>query len=330
MISLPAPTDVARLASRLADEERQLEASLAALEDRLRRLADLERPAYEIWRNLEFGPLLATLEELRAELRLRHIVADRVSDLVERQGLDPREALHVATMSSPEGSRVRRREQERDEVDARRRARLERKRAARREAARAKRQAGRLDARSDATVAANERAPERQRLVRLYRGLARRLHPDSPDALRSLAPERRGSIWAEVQAAYGAGSLERLLALSAWIDAATAGDPAADAPAADPASHMPRPTLLSLAERFARLRALRRSHRSLEAQLARLESDPAWGFVARRASADRAAKQRARAAIEGEIARVREALEELAQFLASIGRPRPPSSARGR
>jgi hypothetical protein len=340
MISLPAPTDVARLLARLGDEERRLERSLVALEDRLRRFLDLERPAYERWRKLEFGPLVVTLEELSAELRLRRVSAERVTDLVERHGLDPREALHVVTTSSPQASRVRRRERECDEIDARRRVRLERKRAARRETARAKRDAVR-DAERAAPAVASDRGPARQRLVRLYRGLARRLHPDSPEALRSLAPERRRSIWAEVQAAYAAASLERLLAVSAWIDAASEGGPTTDAASEGRSTAgaaalegampgTPRPALLTLAERFARLRALRRSRRSLEGQIARLEADPAWGFGTRRAGAARAAKQRARAAIEGEIARVRRALEDLEQFFASIGKPRPPSSARTR
>jgi hypothetical protein len=56
------PSDARLLAERLAAEERELAEQLAALEARVRRFADVERPAYEGWRHLAFGPLLASLQ----------------------------------------------------------------------------------------------------------------------------------------------------------------------------------------------------------------------------------------------------------------------------
>jgi hypothetical protein len=321
--TLPVPSDVRLLRARLAGEERGLLEKLAGLESSIRRFEDVERPAYATWRRLEFGPLLATLEDLADELRARRATAERVADLVDRDGLHPREALHVVLHPSPCDPRSRREHADRDEVEARRRARLERKRAERREAKRAATQ----PAAAVASGAAARGSRTRARVVGLYRGLARRLHPDSHNLIRALAPDRRAAIWLEVQGAYVTGSLDRLLAISTWIEA-SGEECAADGSFVPGLAGSSR--LSSLSERYDRLRALRRSCQAVERRLAEIAADPAWDFAASRPHTRRKKAQQARRAIEEETHRVRRELEEIAGFFDSIGRPRPPRSARGR
>jgi hypothetical protein len=174
----------------------------------------------------------------------------------------------------------------------------------------------------------------RVRVVDLYRALARRIHPDSPVALRSVAPDRLGALWRDVHDAYQSGSVERLLAIAAWVETlGTAGD-AEHAPGAAPrtgaAGARQHGTLLSFAERYDRLRALRRSVRALERELAALRDDPAWDFDGQRRTAEGKLVRRGRAAIDDEIARVRRGLAELEEFFAAIGPPRAPRFARRR
>jgi len=328
---LPVPSDARRLAARLAVEERELVEQLAALEERVRRFSDVERPAYESWRRLAFGPLLASLQELSDELRLRHLLAHRVSDLIERDGLDPREALHHVLHP---GESLARGGHDPDEVEARRRAKLERKRAQRKEAKRAQRQATRDAEPQRASEPASGASAGSARVVDLYRALARRIHPDSPSALRSIAPARLGALWADVQGAYESRSLERLLALAAWVE--TLGGADGDADAAMP----PRSTghaatrgggaLLSFSERYGRLRVLRRSCRALERDIERLRDDPAWEFVAARERPGGARARRTREEIDAEIDRVRRTLDEVEEFFAAIGSPRAPRGRRRR
>lgn len=326
---LPVPSDARRLAARLAVEERELVEQLAALEERVRRFADVERPAYESWRRLQFGPLLASLQELSDELRLRSLLAHRVSDLIDRDGLDPREALHHVL--HPGGAPVRG-GHDPDEVEARRRAKLERKRAQRKEAKRAQRQSARDAEPQRASEPASGASAGSARVVDLYRALARRIHPDSPSALRSIAPERLGALWADVQGAYESRSLERLLALAAWVE--TLGGVTAEQPGAEgrgPGEHTAargHDALLSFSERFGRLRVLRRSCRALERDIERLQDDPAWDFVAARERSGGTRSRRTRDAIEAEIARLRGALDEVEEFFAAIGSPRRPRRRR--
>jgi len=318
-VKLPVPSDAQRLRERLATEERVLIEQLAALEARVRRFADVERPAYASWRRLEFGPLLATLQELSDELRMRSVLADRLSVLVEQHGLHPREALHRLT---DPGAHAPGESFDTGEVEARRRAKLARKRAERKEARRAQRAADRSAGQgaADAPSAATARPPAR--IVDLYRALARRIHPDSASALRNLEPGRLGALWADVQGAYEAGSLERLLAIAAWVETLADADASGDALRARSAASAAIER--SFSERFARLRALHRSRRALERQLTELRTDPAWEFAAQRAGARRKLARQARTAIDDEIALVRHALQELEEFFESIGPPRPP------
>jgi hypothetical protein len=318
---LPVPSDARRLAERLGAEEQGLIDQLAALEARVRRFADVERPAYASWRRLEFGPLLVTLQELSDELRMRRVLAHRVSDLALREGVHPREALHVLTHPDAHTARPAHGGFDPDEVEARRRAKRERKREQRRAAERTKRAAERP------TGASGEaRATRPARIVDLYRALARRLHPDSPRALRTVAPERLGTLWTDVQEAYESGGLERLLAIAAWIE--TLGDSDAGAPSG--AGKTGSRTLLSFGERFDRLRVLRRSCRALERELAALHADPAWEFEEQHRDAPRELARRTRAGIEDDLDRVRRDLQEVDAFFDAIGRPRAPRSRRRR
>lgn len=337
--NLPVPGDAGRLTERLAAEERELVEHLATLEAHLRHFADVERPAYESWRRLEHGPLLATLTELSEQLRLRGIVARRVQDLVERDGLHPREALFMVENPDAWPARVPGGGFDPDEVEARRRAKRDRKRAERREAKQARKR-DRASAGGDAPGAASSDAPRAgARVVDLYRALARRIHPDSPLALRSVAPDRLGALWADVQDAYESASLERLLAIAAWVDTleqaergATSGmaGPEPGRRAVDPRAERPRGALLSFTERYDRLRALRRSLRALERDLAALREDPAWDFERRRRDDARGVARAARSAIEAEVERIRRSLAELEDFLRDIGPPRAPRFARRR
>jgi len=324
---LPVPSDARRLAARLAGEERQLVEQLAALEERVRRFADVERPAYESWRRLQFGPLLARLQELSDELRLRNLLAHRVSDLIERDGLDPREALHHVLHP---GEIPARGGHDPDEVDARRRAKLERKRAQRKEARRAQRKSARDAEPQRASERASGASVDPARVVDLYRALARRIHPDSPSALRSIAPARLGALWADVQGAYESRSLERLLALAAWVETLGAAEAdAGDSAAPGFAGHATRGdgALLSFSERYGRLRVLRRSCRALERDIERLQGDPAWEFVAARERPGGPRARRTREEIDAEIEHVRRALDDVEEFFAAIGSPR---ASRGR
>jgi hypothetical protein len=320
---LPVPSDARRLAERLATQEQDLVERLAALEARVRRFADVERPAYASWRRLEFGPLLVTLQELSDELRMRRVLAHRVSDLALREGVQPREALHVLTHPDAHAARPSDGGFDPDEVEARRRAKRERKRGQRRAAQRTKRAAERPSGASGET-----RATRPARIVELYRALARRLHPDSPRALRTVAPERLGTLWTDVQEAYESGGLERLLAIAAWIETLGDSDASTPSPPTNLADGAGSRTLLSFGERFDRLRVLRRSCRALARKLAALRADPAWEFEQRQRGAFRELARRTRADIEDDVDRLRRALGEIDAYLDAIGRPRPPRSRR--
>ena len=332
--TLPVPSDARLLAQRLATEERELVERLAALEARVRRFADVERPAYASWRRLEFGPLLATLQELSDELRMRGILASRVQDLVERDGLHPREALYMVEHPDAWPARATGGGFDPDEVEARRRAKRDRKRAERREAKRAKRAAERTPDEPARGDGSSRGASRPARVVDLYRALARRIHPDSPAALRAVAPDRLGALWTDVQDAYESGSLDRLLAIAAWVEtlgAAEEGVPAPHATAPGPATRKATPgTLLSFSERYDRLRALRRSLRTLERDLATLRDDPAWDFGEQPRDTLVRVARRTRDAIDEDVERLRRGLAELDEFFREIGPPRAPRFARRR
>ncbi|MBY0280302.1 hypothetical protein K2Z84_33640 [Candidatus Binatia bacterium] len=329
---LPVPSDARALSRRLAAEERQLVERLAALEERVRRFSDVERPAYASWRRLEFGPQLATLQELSDELRMRGILANRVQDLVERDGLHPREALYMVEHPEAWPSRAQDGGFDPDEVEARRRAKRDRKRAERREAKRAKRAAERS---AETVGSSSDAAPgtprSTARVVDLYRALARRIHPDSPAALRTVTPDRLGALWTDVQDAYESGSLDRLLAIAAWVETlAAAGEDAAAQSRRTPHGDDRRAPLRSFAERYERLRALRRSMRALERDLLAMQDEPAWGFAEERRATARELVRRTRAAIDGDVERVRRDLAELGEWFRDIGPPRAPRFARRR
>lgn len=302
---LPVPIDLQAVLARLRAAEHEQERRLAALEARLRDFEDVERPAYVRWLRLELGPTLAARDARHDELRARQAIAFRVQTLVERDGWDAREALFAVL--HPESAPPRTDRMDPDVVAARRRAKVERKRAERRAARRTPRVA---DAPRPAA------APGRARATVLFRAVARRLHPDSPLALRDVEPARRKALWSEAQAAYAAGDADRLLALATWLDA--------DAGAGAPASP------ISLAERHTRLRGLVRAADALDRRLAALSSDPAWDFR-RRAPRERARlRADAARALDAELRRLEVAIAEIDAMLETIGPPRRPRGDRRR
>ncbi|MEO6030276.1 MAG: hypothetical protein ABIR79_25685 [Candidatus Binatia bacterium] len=312
--ALPVVIDVHQVLRRLAVEEEERRRELVRLEARLREFEDVERPAYTSWVRLELGPVVTRVEEVMAALRAQTLLADRVDELVAVHGLHPREALHAART----GGAL---DEERDAVAARRQAKLDRKRAERKQAKRARR--GGAAPKPEAGGGAGSPVGV-ARLVTLYRGLARRLHPDSPTAIRGLDPARLRTVWAEVQAAYAARNLERLLALSAWLEteAAAGGD---GSEGGDDGA-----LLVSVGERHVRLRALRGACRALERRLAELASDPAWGFPSVSTAVRRALKQAAAERLAAELDELGLALREVEDFIAAIGAPRAPQTGQGK
>jgi hypothetical protein len=296
---LPIPVDLTVLIGRLRAEERDRRAQLADLEAQLRQFADVEQPAYARWLRLELGPTLTALDARRDELAARRATARRVMALVELGGWHPREALYVVLHPQPDAPQ-RSDRMDADEVAARRRAKVERKRAARKAARRVQRptpapDTGRVSSRGASSVV-------------VFRAIARRLHPDSPAAIRSLEPERVKSLWLEAHAAHAANDLDRLLSIAAWLDQGD-GEPI-------------RPT--SLSERYDRLRALARAARTLEERIADRVVDPAWAFSERSPRERRRLRAAAARALDDELARVEAALGEVADFLDEIGTPRKP------
>lgn len=317
--NLPVLTDLNALLRKLALEERELLRKLANLEDRVRQFEDFERPAYEAWLRLEFGPKLSALEEVYEQIRVLRITVHRIEELVD-QGLHPREALYVA---SGRGAKKTEGEEpgsqgawDAEEIEARRRAKKEAKREARREAKKEKRRAEKETA-SPSNETPHKSTPaqtSRSKLVSLYRALARKLHPDSAQAIAS---DRAQRLWLEVQDAYEASDYERLLAVAAWL-----GDDALEPGKANPASP------LSLPERFERIRALGISKFKLQKAVGRLGEHPAWDFSKTHGAARRKIRQRAAREIGDELARAQDALTAYEDFITSIGPARPPQARR--
>ncbi len=288
---VPLPQDA--VLKRLIEEERELNRRLAELEERVRDFEQRERPAYDHWVRLEFGPALQTLEEIFQKIRERRLRVERMNSA------RPEEADAEL------------------EREARRRAKLDAKRAARKEAQRAKK-ASKTAARDAAAAGSRTAGPAgddagrsaRSRLVGLYRTLARRLHPDSPHAI---AGPRAASLWLDVQAAYEDSSLERLLALAAWLES--------EAPEGSTAGSR------TLAERHELIRSLKRSIRQLERRLTELAQDPAWGFGSGKGGERKKLRKRLAREIEDEVAEAQEALDAIEELIESIG---PPRARKGR
>lgn len=328
-MTVPMVVSLTQVLRRLAREEAAERTELGRLEARLRCFEDVERPEYEAWLRLELGPAVTRVDELAVELRARQMLAARVTELVEEYGLHAREALWVvqeAPAVARDEEEPRRRgaaTEDPEAVDARRRAKRDRKRADRKQAARERKAARVVDA---AAEAGGEAA--RKRLVGLYRDLARSLHPDSPHVLRALPAARLRAIWAEVQGAYALRSLERLLALATWVE--TVAATGVDATSGEPGEARAAGPTLSLAERHERLRALRRASRALDRRLAALAAEPGWNFAAATPVARRKLKQSAARRLASERAAMEAALAAVDDFLGAIGPPRPPRAERRR
>jgi hypothetical protein len=327
---LPVLSDVKALRLRLEREEQQLLRSLSEGEGMLRRFEELDRPAYETWLRLEFGPKLSWIEEILASIRVKQLLIQRIQGLTEDHGFHPREALHLASADleavpaeadATPGAQTRAdfkdsRPWDSDEIEARRRAKLEAKREARRETKRQqkieKNREKQTSARApgDSGILPNDGIPSQRKRVNLYRRLARRLHPDSPGVTSTETTQR---LWLEVQAAYDAGDDERLLAVAAWLGADSHDENGA-----------PSELALTLSERMERLRMLTRSATRLAKELEKRSSHPAWAFTDRQSEL-RPLRRNAAREIDGELARLQDTLSSLEDFIDSIGPPRAPS-----
>lgn len=304
-VTLPVASDLPTLLMRLRAEERTRQAELAGLEAQLRQFEDVERPAYARWLRRELGPTLVVLEARQEELRARRATAQRVMALADLEGWHPREALYVV-LHPHDDAPPRRDRMDPDEVAARRRAKVERKRADRKAARRA---------RQDPDVSVPGSVPSsdatRARRVAVYRDVARRLHPDSPTVVRFLDPSRVKALWVEATVAYGAGDLDRLLSIATWLDASEDVSASPIVPS-------------SLSERYERLRALGRSTRAIERRIAALGADPAWEFSHRSGRDLRRLRTDAAQMLDDEIDGIDAALREIAALFDEIGSPRPP------
>ena len=324
MSKLPVVSDLTKLLERLTANERTTTRKLAELEDRLRRFEDVERPGYDQWLRVEFGREFSVLEELFARIRERRVLIRRIQELVEEGGLQPREALYVASAHQEEPEREEDPAEnardgfhsgDRASIEARRQAKLEAKRAERKSEKKKKAQEKNQEKASENEKTPGKKASPKSRIVSLYRALARKLHPDSAVKVGDSIPaDQRHRLWLEVQTAYDSSDEERLLAVAAWLG---------DEMRVEGGDGMPA---LSLTERHDRLRTLVRSCTRLEKKLVSLADHPAWGFVSAGASGGRKLKKSAAREIEDELARAQEAIEALDDFVESIGPPRQPSS----
>jgi hypothetical protein len=340
--------DLETVLNRLQAEERVWSKRLAELENSVRSFEDLDRPQYEQWLRLELGPILQTIEELYSRVQERRIFARRIVELSEKHGLHPREALFLvmeADLRSTEERERRKAEKESDsesdektkksdsetkkdpwsadEIEARRRAKKETKREARREKFQDKAQAKaeeklREEASAPGARTQSARAkPEdktRHQIITLYRTLVRRLHPDSPEIIRSISPSRLSAIWYEVQEAYTKKSLERMLAIAAWLEENTFG--AENFSLAQSA--------LTVSERYDRMKSIEKSCERIQKKINHLVDHPAWDFTALTAQAKKKLRVAASQEAGEELGKVQEILAELGDFIDSIGPPRPP------
>lgn len=267
----PVLTDRQAALARLAREEKAVARELATFEERLRRFAHDEQPRYDAWVRLQFGPKFSVLEELLERVHAARVRIWRAEAPVESEG----EA----------------------EVQARRRAK--------REAKRAQRKQDKRSARPSEQPAPGKPggSDSRAGIVSLYRTLARRLHPDSPLALRS---PRVAELWLEVQDAYERSDQPRLLAIAAWV--AREGDEATEAFAPS----------VSLSERAARLRAMRSVCQRLRKSVDVAAEHPAWGFGTAEAPRLKQLRKRVARGLEEELARAQETLEACEELLAEL------------
>jgi hypothetical protein len=318
------------LLRRLSHEEKIWLDRLATLEGRIRQFEDFEHPAYQAWIRLQLGPQFTVLEEVYQSIYERRILIQKVQRWVESGKMSPREALYTAmakksedippendpsdgaSHSSSGPSYSSKGKWSSEEIEARRQAKREAKREARRQAKneeQAKKQ--------NTDIERHEKLDEqRQKIVKLYRGLARKLHPDSPISIQGVSASRMRSLWLEVQSAYHAGNIERLFALSTWLGANSGHEDVGlmDVPA------------LSLSQRFERIRVLEKSCVRLEKKVHQLCSHPAWEFnctsSSSRLSLRRKLRKRAERELNDEISQAQQILGELEDFIDSIGRRR--------
>jgi len=307
--------DSDKLRERHREERRALLQEIAELGARLRKHELEERPSYEAWVAGELSEGREAL--LRAEgelLRLRRLV-DEVERAMREHGLGVRQAyarvlerLRRAERDPGFREREARREEEEARRDAEKRARREARREERRERQKARKAAKGPGADSgegrSGTGAPNPGPAPEAEARRLYRVLARKLHPDAIGEVDSRARD----LWLEVQAAWSSRDGGRLRALLALVDS----DELATA------SPHPRRSP-SMAELGRELRALKRARDRLRAAVAEASSHPAWGFL--QPGGRKKARRRAAQALERDLEQVQEAVSALEDFVESWGSP---------
>ncbi len=296
------PIDNDALSEQLALEENVLYQKLGELEGRIRHFEDFEQPAYERWVKLEFGPSLMTISQLRERLREKQILARRVHELIESKELSAREALYLALNHH-----------DNQEVTARRRAKLEQKRTAKLESRREKKRNQQTE-----TKRTNPETPTKaNRLTVAYRALARKLHPDSAERIKELPASQLLNLWVEVQLAYQSSNYGQLTAISIWLEYCLTTQQ----------QSIPkiRKTAVSFSERIEKIRLLTLSTTRLEKQLLELESHPAHIFSQR--TQQRFNHQVARE-LDEQITKLQQDLDNITDFMGSIGTPTAPRAAR--
>jgi len=325
--------------------ENDLRQELAELEAKLRQFEDADRPAYDRWLRLEFGPELQDLETLHAQIRIEKLKARRIHDLVQ-DGYHPREARYLVEASfqaasaeategddsaedpqsdlfenSPHAAErpPKRDAWSEDEIEARRRAKRDAKREARKDARREKGQA-RKGAHAEAGLSARAPHPSEKsasRLTAIYRILVRKLHPDSPTATRAITPARARNLWHEVQDAYRRREADRLLTIATWLE----NQESVNGPGE---SETDRITVgISYSERKKLFRGLETLRKKLEKRIETLAADPAWEFSGHSPAKGRL-KKLVRRQLDQEMANARQVEEALLDYFAGIGPARAP------
>jgi hypothetical protein len=262
------------VSSRLQKEEQKWATRLAELENLIRTFEDSDQPAYSIWIRTILGPKLQEQKELIERIHERRAFA--------REKLEPEVVKEHA---------------DREQVEQRRRAKIENKRADRKAQKKEQKDSKRRESISGL----------REQVVAIYRLLVRKLHPDSHDRVTTLLEKQMSTIWQEVQNAYEKENLEQLISISAWLDSQTK-------------EVTPIPTS-SFSQQSERIQLLRRSCARTEKRIEQLRESPAWGFSPESdAKTLRKLRQTAAQELDEEIIYMRNLLVELEEFIRGLAR----------
>lgn len=322
MSQFPVLISSEALLRSITEQERILTRRLGELEGEIRNFEDTDAPSYRTWIRCELGPQTIQLEEILASIHEKRTLALRIARLVQNYELHPREALYLVkhadelSQASEEGQDQQKNSKQssknshsnwnQEEVQARRQAKLESKREARRHKKKQERMA--MKSEEDLTL------PPQKRLTTIYRALARVLHPDSPDFIQTISSAHALDLWLEVQTAYNSGQSERLLALAAWLETEQGGGK----------NGLNLASVLTVSERMERVRAMKRSCSKLSNTLSQLKVRPEWKFTKQTSHTRRKILQKATRALSDETSEAQSILDDLEDWIKSIGSPRMP------